>query len=395
MKELLRTALSKKMLLLTLLMVFINCVFFSYECDTEKQITLTGDELNSYIESYPDYLQSVFDNAENMGAISLLQGKDSFAVKNIDKTVLDYSVLSGKVQYGENRAVVAYSNYMTGDFMLMAVIVLIAMRFSEEKRKGVLGIVKTAVKGRRILALQRIGIIFGSAFAIAFLFTLTEMLTAGVMLGDMELSRSIQSVPEFKMCSLPIDISGYLIISTAIKALTVSVIGLFIYFFTYILSITPASLIAAIIFGTEYILHAFIIPTDRFNFFKFANIFTGLKNDVFFKNYCNLNIFGAPIGFMEICIVLLILLAVLFTVLCIFITSGNMALSLRGFGILSGAKEKIAAKLPTMPLFLWETKKILINQKGIVIVIAAAFLAISSVTQYSYYTYTDYNRQQM
>ncbi|MBR4305546.1 MAG: hypothetical protein IKT78_01735 [Ruminiclostridium sp.] len=395
MKELLRTALSKKMLLLTLLMVFINCVFFSYECDTEKQITLTGDELNSYIESYPDYLQSVFDNAENMGAISLLQGKDSFAVKNIDKTVLDYSVLSGKVQYGENRAVVAYSNYMTGDFMLMAVIVLIAMRFSEEKRKGVLGIVKTAVKGRRILALQRIGIIFGSAFAIAFLFTLTEMLTAGVMLGDMELSRSIQSVPEFKMCSLPIDISGYLIISTAIKALTVSVIGLFIYFFTYILSITPASLIAAIIFGTEYILHAFIIPTDRFNFFKFANIFTGLKNDVFFKNYCNLNIFGAPIGFMEICIVLLILLAVLFSVLCIFITSGNMALSLRGFGILSGAKEKIAAKLPTMPLFLWETKKILINQKGIVIVIAAAFLAISSVTQYSYYTYTDYNRQQM
>ncbi len=395
MKELLRTALSKKMLLLTLLMVFINCVFFSYECDAEKQITLTGDELNSYIESYPDYLQSVFDNAENMGTISLLQGKDSFAVKNIDKTVADYSKLSGKVQFGENRAIVAFSNYMTGDFMMIAIIILIAIRFSEERRKGVSGIVKTTVKGRKILALQRIAIIAVSAVVIAFLFTVTEIITGTVMLGDMELSRSIQSVPEFKMCSLPINIYGYLTISTIMKAMTVMTIGVFIYLFTYILSITPASLIAAVIFGVEYILHAFIISTDRFNFFKFANIFTGLKNDVFFKNYCNLNIFGMPAGFMEACIVLLVILIILFSVLCITFTSGNAGFFFKGFAILSGVKEKVAAKLPTMPLFLWEAKKILINQKGIVIVIAAAFLAITSVTQYNYYSYTDYNRTKM
>ncbi|MBQ2798428.1 MAG: hypothetical protein IJF09_03490, partial [Ruminiclostridium sp.] len=395
MKELLRTALSKKMLLLTLLMVFVNCVFFSYECDTEKQITLTGEELDSYIESYPAYLQSVFDNAENMGTISLLQGKDSFAVKNIDKTVADYSVLSGKVQKGENRAIVAYSNYLTGDFMMIAIIVLIAIRFSEEKRKGVSGIVKTTVGGRKLLALQRIGIITGSALVIAFLFTFTEILTGGILLGDMELFRSIQSVPEFKICSLPIDIFGYLMLSTMMKAMTVAVIGLFIYLFTYIFSITPASLVAAVIFAVEYILHAFIISTDRFNGFKFANIFTGLKNDVFFKNYCNLNLFGIPAGFMETCIVLLIALIVIFAVLCLMLTSGNMAFSVKGFGVLSGLREKIAVKLPTLPLFLWEAKKILINQKGIVIVIAAAFLAISSVTQYNYYSYTDYSRTKM
>ena len=395
MKELLRTALSKKMLLLTLLMVFVNCVFFSYECDTEKQITLTGEELDSYIESYPAYLQSVFDNAENMGTISLLQGKDSFAVKNIDKTVADYSVLSGKVQKGENRAIVAYSNYLTGDFMMIAIIVLIAIRFSEEKRKGVSGIVKTTVGGRKLLALQRIGIITGSALVIAFLFTFTEILTGGILLGDMELFRSIQSVPEFKICSLPIDIFGYLMLSTMMKAMTVAVIGLFIYLFTYIFSITPASLVAAVIFAVEYILHAFIISTDRFNGFKFANIFTGLKNDVFFKNYCNLNLFGIPAGFMETCIVLLIALIVIFAVLCLMLTSGNMAFYVRGFGVLSGLREKIAVKLPTLPLFLWEAKKILINQKGIVIVIAAAFLAISSVTQYNYYSYTDYSRTKM
>ncbi len=395
MKELLRTALSKKMLLLTLLMVFVNCVFFSYECDTEKQITLTGDELTAYLESYPDYLQSVFDNAENMGTISLLQGKDSFAVKNIDKTVADYSKLSGKVQFGENRAIVAFSNYMTGDFMMIAIIILIAIRFSEERRKGVTGIVKTTIKGRKILALQRIAIIAGSAVVIAFLFTVTEILTGTVMLGDMELSRSIQSVPEFKMCSLPINIYGYLTISTVMKAMTVMTIGVFIYLFTYILSITPASLIAAVIFGVEYILHAFIISTDRFNFFKFANIFTGLKNDVFFKNYCNLNIFGMPLGFMEACIILIVFLIVLFSVLCVTLTSGNAGFSLKGFAVLSGFKEKVAAKLPTLPLFLWEAKKILVNQKGIVIVIAAAFLAISSVTQYSYYSYTEYDRAKM
>lgn len=395
MKELLRTALSVKMLLLTLLMVFVNCVFFSYECDTEKRITLTDEELTKYIETYPAYLQSVFDNAENMGTISLLQGKDSFAVKNIEKTVADYSKLSGKVQYGENRAIVAYSNYLTGDFMMIALIVLIAIRFSEEKRKGVSGIVKTTVKGRKILALQRIGIITGSAFVIAFLFTFTEILTGGILLGDMELFRSIQSVPEFKICSLPIDIFGYLTLSTVMKAMTVAVIGLFIYLFTYILSITPASLIAAVIFAVEYLLHAFIISTDRFNFFKFSNIFSGLKNDVFFKNYCNLNLFGIPAGFMETCIVLLLLLAVLFAVLCVTLTSGNISVGIKGFNLLSGVREKIAVKLPTLPLFLWEAKKILINQKGIVIVIAAAFLAISSVTQYNYYSYTDYSRMKM
>ena len=395
MKELLRTALSKKMLLLTLLMVFINCVFFSYECDTEKQITLTGDELTRYIEDYPNYLQSVFDNAENMGTISLLQGKESFAVKNIDKTVFDYSKLSGVVQYGENRAIVAFSNYLTGDFMMIAVIILIAIKFSEERRKGVSGIVKTTVKGRRILALQRIGILAGSSFVLAFLFTFSLVITGAIMLGDMELTRSIQSVPEFKMCSLPISILGYLFISTVMKALTIMVIGVFIYLFTYIFSITPASLIAAVLFGVEYILHNFIISTDRFNFFKFANIFTGLKNDVFFKNYCNLNVFGMPIGFMEACIIILAFLIAIFSVLCVFLTSGNAGFSVKGFAVLSGLKERIAAKLPTMPLFLWEAKKILINQKGIIIVIAAAFLAISSVTQYSYYSYTDYSRTKM
>ena len=78
------------MLILFVLAVVMNCVFFALECSDERQITLQGEELTAYLDSYPDFLASVSENADGFSAISILQKKDSFSIRNIKQTAEDY-----------------------------------------------------------------------------------------------------------------------------------------------------------------------------------------------------------------------------------------------------------------------------------------------------------------
>ena len=81
MSEIRRVLLSRRTGLYLFIAVFLGCVFFMYDCFSEKQITLSGEELTAYIEGYPDFLKSVQDNAEDFGTITALSG--GFSAKNI------------------------------------------------------------------------------------------------------------------------------------------------------------------------------------------------------------------------------------------------------------------------------------------------------------------------
>lgn len=395
MAEIRRVLLSRKMLILFVLAVVMNCVFFALECSDEKQITLQGEELTAYLESYPAFLASVSDNADSYSAISILRKQDSFSQANIAKTADDYSRLHITVQYGENRGIAAYSNYITPDFLLAAVVLFAVVSFSDERRKGIAGIVKCAKRGRLPLGVYRLVIIAIAAVTASAVFSLSTILTGNVIFGDAGLSRSLQSIPEFKLCPYDLTIIGYIVCSAALKALSAAVIGLVVYILSALFDTVPSIVFSSLILVGEYLFYVLIIPTDSLNILKFLNVFALLKNDVFFKNYCNLNIFGAPVYFLGAGVAAMIIFAVILSAVTLVTASRRTPGTVTEIGVLSKLGAGLSSKMPQLSLFMWEAKKVLINRKGLVILAAAIFLSIYSLVQYRYVGFTDLDFEKM
>ncbi len=384
MSEFKRVLLSRRTLLYLLIAVLLGGIFFLYDCgDESKATTLTDEELSAYISGYPEFLKSVQDNADSYNTIAALSG--GFSAENIRKTAEDYALLSGVTPtLGENKGFVLLSGYLTGDIVIIAVTLLVAAAFTEERKKGLVTLIRSTKNGRRLLSVQRTGIIIITALMTSILIHFLCFTTAQLTCGDMSVFRPIQSVPEFSLCPFRITILDYLVYSVLMKALAAAVCGLLLYLISAVTESAIAFGVCGIGIVAEYILYGAILPTDRLAGLKFCNIAAVLRTDVFFSEYCNLNIFGRAVSFLPCALTVTGFLFVLLCGLCVMFTSNS------GEGVSFGSKltDKISGflskKAPSMPLPLWETKKVFINQKGAVILAVILYIAVSSAFQYRY-----------
>ena len=233
MSEFRRVLLSRRTILFMLIAALLGAVFFLYDCGSEKEITLSGDELSAYIDSYPELLKSIRENAENYSGLAALSG--GFSAENIRKTAADYGKLTEiKPVIGNNKGFVLLSGYVTGDILVFAVTLLISAGFCEERKKGLNLLIRSTKNGRGRLSVQRVVIIITAALMSSFIVHFFCYVAAVLSCGDMEIFRPIQSVPEFSLCPYPITISDYLVFSTLLKALGAAVSGLLLYFLSAI-----------------------------------------------------------------------------------------------------------------------------------------------------------------
>ncbi len=382
MSELRRVLLSGRTILLLVLTVFLSSMFFMYDCLSSKEITLEGQELTDYIESYPGFLASVQENADTMGTLATLAG--GFSAKNIAKTKEDYEKLQN-VQpiYGENRGVVLYSEYLTGDLLIMAVVLLTVTFFGEERRKGLNYLVRSTQNGRRLLSLQRTGIVAILSFVTSLLVTLCCMITAGLTCGDLELLRPIQSVPEFVRCPFAISILEYLWASVLLKTLAATLMGLALYLLSALFESVIAILLCGAGFVAEYLLYSLILPTDQLAALKFCNLCALLRTDRFFRQYQNLNFFEHAVGFLSGALALALILLLLLAVSCTLFTSRGGTTRL-GSGLWQRVCAWFSKRALPLPLPAWEVKKVFLNQKGLLILVGVVYIATSSALQYEY-----------
>lgn len=374
-----------------LIAALLGAVFFLYDCGSEKEITLSGEELSAYIESYPELLQSIRENAENYSGLAALSG--GFSAENIRKTAADYARLSGvEPVFGNNKGFVLLSGYVTGDILILAVTLLISAGFCEERKKGLNLLIRSTKNGRGSLSVQRVVIIITAALLTSFIVHFFCYVAAVLSCGDMGIFRPIQSVPEFSLCPYPITISDYLVFSALLKALGAAISGLLLYFLSAIFE----PIIAFGLFGgmavIELLLYGTILPTDRLAPLKFCNIAAVLRTDIFFGNYCNLNIFGNAVGFLP-CALFVVgaVFVLLIVVCCVFTSNGAEGFSLGGRA-LDRIRSYISRKAPSLPLPLWEAKKVFVSQKGALILAVVIYIAVSSTFQYRYVipTYSKY-----
>lgn len=383
MAEVKRILTASRTILCFCICLLLSWMFFVYECGIEKYITAQGEELDAYVESYPAFLVSVDHNAKDFGSIASMQGR--FPENNIAKTADDYASLDTiQIRAGENRSIVLYSDYLTADLLFAALVVIVVTGFSEENKKGLANLIRSTKYGRQHLSAQRCGAVVIVSLLFAFAVCFGCMLVGSIMFGDAQLSRPIQSIPEFRLCAMPISIAGYLLISCLMKALAASIVGLLTYLFSALFDSIIAAVIAAALVVSQYLTYSLISPVDRIAVLKFCNIIALMKSDVFFKNYLNLNLFGNAVGFLNAVLTVFIVLFILAVFLCIAFTSGRAGSRTIGEKTAEKIRRFFSKREPARSLGAWELRKVFISQKGMLILIGVLYIALFSSMQYRY-----------
>lgn len=385
MAELRRTVLCRRTVLLFLVMLLLNIVLCSFQCNDTQQITLTGEELDNYIAQYGEYVLSTVERAEVMTSLGLMSDTGSYTYRNIVKTGNDFEKMLDVVPIaGENRGVVLFGQFEITDFLLVAFGIYLVLMFTGEYRKGLSLLTFSTINGRRRLGLIRIVILLTTMLAGAILLYLSNYLLVDIIYPGMELSRPIQSVPEFMKCTLKLNIGQYMLFSSGVRYLGTCAATLVVFALIACFKNTAGAVAGAMLLLGEFLVYTFINSTSSFNRLKFLNIYALIGRGDIFKYY-NLVFFGRPVLLFTAMLIFAVVTIVLAAALALF-GQGNRPGA--GFAFIRSFIDRVISfiehRKPCYSAFLWEGRKLLVTQFGFVIFAVVMYLAVSSSLKTEY-----------
>lgn len=350
-----------------------------------------------YIKSYPDFIDEMHNRADEQASFSIFSNQNNFSYKNLYKTSDDYNHLSGiHLSMGNNLPVTTALNYKITDYLLIATVFLVCIYiFYFEKDKGLYNLVRSSRNGRLKTAAAKLAALFIITAVISIIFALSNFAVSTYIYGKFDLSRSIQSIPDFRNCIFKINTGQFCLLAIASKAVgMITISAVFAIMFVCfsnpsLMYITSIGVIVA-----EYLLSILISSTSALNYFKYINIFYLLDGYNFWGNYLNLNIFTNPIAAHSIDITMFAIIFVVCTVaVCIIFTIKKLT---KTKPALSGFAEKFKARHlkinGSTGVFSGETYKYLVQNKIALLLIAlVAFSVFSSfgTVRYPYSVATD------
>ena len=292
----------------------------SYWFDPEGSSTLRSTK--RHVAGYADYLKNVQAQARRMAASGVF-GKDkySFTYRNIQKTAKDFRTLDGiQVEFGGNRALETWIGFRGGDVLFLLAILVLVLAFFEDKRSGLLPLVRACPKGRRTLALERLGILLLASFALTLLLCLLPLVLAFFLYGGTDtLGHTIQSVEGFRTCTLHGTVGQWIGLYLLVKLLCGFLLGLLFWFVLNFLSqMQLAWLVLLGILGVEYAAWTLIAPQMAISVLRYVNLFAYVFPAETLSAYGNMNFFGWPVGTMTLLGWLLVLLILLLSAWLLF-----------------------------------------------------------------------------
>lgn len=409
MAEMKRLLLSPKQLITLLMLAVINLALFSFYCRNvqeeqnayvqiqtkslrtlvQKASDVQREEEQAYITSgYFEYLDYVKEQSVQQNILGKLSAKGSFITHNLEKTAKDYEKLKGiRLTAGENTGIRAVMHYRITDYLLLIAPLLLVLELSAEADSAIGALIRTTKRGRVPLCLVRIlSLVILSAAAVILLYG-GNILYAAKTFGYPGLFRAIQSVPDFKYCTVQITVGGYYAAAALMKLAAVTAVALtFWILFTRFYSVL-SWLISVPLLALQYVLSTAIVPTSSINHLKFINVFTALESDVFFTQYCNLNWFGYPSGILTDIIAALILLLIILTVLAVILI--GLLRPVRAGQQLEAVKDRMVSRMsrlmPVHSLFGAEGWKLLFAERALVTAAVCAVFGVMLFNDIHFY----------
>ena len=248
-----------------------------------------------YINSYPDFISEMYDRAKAQSASSIFGDENSFSYKNLYKTADDYSGLKDtKLSLVNSDSFTATVKYGLTDFFVIAVVLLICIYlFGYERDKGLYSLIRCTKFGRLKTIIAKLAVLFVLSAFVSVLFVLSDFAVNTFLCGSTDLSVNVQSISEFRNCTLSVTTGQFLLLFALAKIIGIFVISSLLALVFICFSSSVAMYLTGLgAVGAEYLLYTLIGQNSFLNLLKYINIFYILDGGEFFGSYLNLNIFS-------------------------------------------------------------------------------------------------------
>lgn len=343
-----------------------------------------------YIRSYPSFISEMKSRADNQASFSVFNNEDDFSYKNLYKTADDYKHLSDiKLTIGNDLPVTTAASYNITDCFLLIIVLLVCIYlFNQEKEQELVILIRCTKNGRLKTVSSKLLALFVITASVSIVFVLSNYIISSVIFGEIDLSRTIQSISNYRNCTFELSTGEFILLNVIVKAGALFVItSVFALLFTVLSNSTLIYILSAVFLLIEFAFYNLSSDTTFVSYFKYINILYALDGQNFFGSYRNLNIFSNPITANYLC------LAVFFVVMLICIS-----ISIIAFNLIQNSKSKsIFAKLidktkdkvcrikGSICIISGEVYKYLImNKMGLVFLAVLAVSIFSSLNTASY-----------
>lgn len=367
----------------TLFIVFflVNAGLFFFTF-LQDYVPLEADEVIQidYAEKYDGISRQI----EEMKNIPLFQGDDN--ILEDEKMLRDY----GKVRdvRGETARSEGVSLWFADSIQnylaLFFCVWLVFLTFDVEKR-GLFPLVYATERGRGVLAAKRLVYYFLASLVSCVVFHLSLLVSACIKVHDISaLFQPVQFVNGLEGCILPVDAIEFFCIVTVVSACGVFVVTLFCWMFLLMIHNSKIALsLAGSLFVAEYVLKQWLPTQSRFGMLKDINVLTLLDVNGLYTEYHLYTAGGICMERKEWIYVALSVLAVLFSVICVILSSRRRPYYQKH--LVERTVHRffcyIRRMLCRLPGRCFEWYKMLVSQKGLYVLVFFMALLVKGVWQ--------------
>lgn len=276
--------------------IYGNSFFSDITIFNEVQHLIENDE------TYKNKISSLISEAERISkSLKITSSQDSYTkeyqeeIKTVYSALLDSVSISSEYIYGWD----CYFNY-SYDFIIIIIIALLlaSIIFHEDKNTGFIQICNTSKNGRYQSTAAKVIVLFIGCFILSLLFTITNFVLIGSMIGFSDGTIAIQSLPSLYLFPLSLNFFEYTIINFLLKvfsvffsALVFSVIALFFGSLLYYLMSTLFLVFECALYQYNSI---------TLGQWKYLNIFSIAHPQGILNRYRSVNFLGASVDIIDI-----------------------------------------------------------------------------------------------
>lgn len=357
--------------------------------DTIAAETALIDEIYGEFESvssYDGYINSIEANKNKLNGISIFAGNEdsgSFSSRNAEKSWLEHKELTSEnIRFYPSKGVKIASNGTVTDLFLLLWIFLFAGGIiTEEKEKGLFYVTRSTKKGVSHTIASKLGAMLIHCFVCSAVTTGSDYLYGGLTAGLPDPSANIQSLSIFIESSLNITFGMYIFFEIVIKTVALFAFGELLTAISVIASKAFVPQLCGVGWlGLNFLCYKLIPSYSFLNPFKYLSFWGIISPKPLLGEYLNLNIFGYPINRLTLAVIVLALGIGTITAL-------NFVLFIRG-GSLELSRSKINLPIPFVSfksLFIHEGFKLLIMNKGIIVLLIFAIILCRGNLSRRYY----------
>lgn len=291
----------------------------SFYYDISKQI--------EYINSYPSFIDEMYSRAKEQSSSSIFGNENSFSYKNLYKTAEDYESLKNvNLSLVNSKSFIETVKYSLTDIFVIAIILLICFYiFGYERENGLYFLIRCTKFGRLKTIISKFVALFILSAVVSSIFLFTNYLINSYIYGNTNLDVTIQSIAEFRNCTISVTTGEFLLLFVLAKTIGAFIISaLFALIFICFSSSVVIYIVGFSTVGIEYLLYNLIGKNSFLNLIKYINVFYVFDGAELFGSYLNLNIFSNAVTSVSFVLVVFGALFILCTVFsCVYFCRYN------------------------------------------------------------------------